>query len=114
MKRWWLVGMMMVGVLAQQTREPNKQDIAWACRLDNHAHECRCPAMVAEEQEAWIEHCKAMGPVGYEDCMAHTPSACSIVQKPDTKHPEHTCQRNCTVAVCRCHDGPMCVGPEVR
>ena len=98
-------------------RKPNKQDMAWACRLENKSHHCECPAMVAEVRDDIVEKCATLyggpGSKEYVKCLSQTPSECEIVQKPDTKHPEHTCSRNCTMAVCRCHDGPPCVGPTL-
>jgi hypothetical protein len=71
--------------------------------------------MVAEVVEAHIDHCKldTKNQKDFEACMNATPSDCTIVQKVDSKHPDHTCKRSCTKARCRCHDGPPCFGPSL-
>ena len=104
-----LLLLLPLGLLAQK---PNKQDIAWACGTKEHR--CSCPMMVGEVQSAWIKHCETGGPVGYDECMKNIPKDCDIIQKPDKIHPEHTCRRNCTTAVCRCNDeATICVGPTL-
>lgn len=99
------------------THDPEE---AWACRLGYKvgygadAHECKCPMMVQEAQEAHIDRCKGItDEKAYQECMNSIPGACDIVQKVDAKHPEHSCGRWCTKPVCRCHDGPVCHGDEI-
>jgi hypothetical protein len=98
-------------VPAVTTPDPDEH---WACKLGSY-HNCKCPAMVAEVVEAHIDHCKVdtKNQKDYEACMNATPDECTIVQKPDSKHEDHTCKRSCTKARCRCHDGPACFGPSL-
>ena len=117
MKRTILLALLATTILAQQGKTPTKMDMMWACRLENTSHPCRCPAMVAEERDKIVKDCgDRFGPGSkeYSKCMAeHNPSECEIVQHPDLAHPEHTCTRWCTTPVCRCHDGPPCVGKRL-
>ena len=87
----------------------------WICRIGS-AHDCHCPAMMAEAQEAGVKHCTDTSKTReeYVACLRKLPSNCDVIQKPDDNHPEHSCRRNCkAIAGCQCDDGPVCRGPQV-
>jgi hypothetical protein len=87
----------------------------WVCRIGS-PHDCHCPAMMAEEQDAAVKHCGDTSKTHeeYVACLGKVPSNCDVIQKPDEKHPEHSCRRNCkAIAGCQCDDGPICRGPQV-
>lgn len=102
--------------------EPNPEEY-WACgpntRQDRNGDHCHCPAMVAEVNNELAEACEnkygtGQGNKAYIDCLSKIPMTCDIVANADLKHPAHTCKRSCNKnAICRCHDGPACVGPPI-
>jgi hypothetical protein len=99
---------------AQQApaRDPEER---WICRIGS-AHNCHCPAMMSEVQEAGVKHCADTSKTHaeYVACLGKSPSNCDVIQKPDENHPEHSCRRNCkAIAGCQCDDGPVCRGPQV-
>lgn len=109
MKRLILSSIFILGCFAQ-TKSPEERG-AWACRTGTW-HNCKCPAMVAEAYEEATRACELEG--NKQACEDRKRGPCEVIQKPDTKHPEHTCGRSCTKAKCACHDGPMCEGPELK
>ena len=49
--------------------------------------------MVAEAQEAGVQQCArtTQSQKDYITCLSKLPNNCEIIQKADSKHPEHTC-----------------------
>jgi hypothetical protein len=121
-----LAGLVILGA-QQSSPEPKKAARAahqapahdpedrWICRIGS-AHDCHCPAMMAEAQEAGVKHCADTRETRdeYVACLGKLPSNCDVIQKPDDNHPEHSCRRNCkAIAGCQCDDGPVCRRPQV-
>jgi len=99
----------------QQQAPARDPEDRWVCRIGS-PHDCHCPAMMAEAQEAGVNHCAETSKTRqeYMACLGKLPSNCEVIQKADEKHPEHTCRRNCkAIAGCQCDDGPICRGPQV-
>jgi len=123
-----LIGLALILAAQQSTPKPKKPantpqqqapardpEDRWMCRFGS-PHDCHCQAMMAEAQEAGVKHCADTSKTHqeYVACLSKLPSNCDVIQKPDEKHPEHTCRRNCkAIAGCQCDDGPVCRGPQV-
>lgn len=119
MKRTLLVFALLGVALAQHPKkaptrpkeDPQERlDREWMCKIGS-MHNCKCPAMIAEVQDEAVKQCELS--TDYQACIAKLPQPCDIIQHADTKHPEHTCGRNCTKPRCGCWDGPACFGPQV-
>lgn len=120
--KWAALVLLLAGIVFGQKPgkakpKRNTQDdieAQWMCKIGSF-HDCRCPAMMAELQEEGVKHCADTSPThkDYVACLSKLPSNCEIIQKPDQKHPEHTCKRSCRKARCQCDDGPPCVGPSL-
>jgi len=118
MKRLTLVISIALVAFARQPKSKAKPapdpEARWMCRIGSY-HNCHCPAMIAEEHEAGVQQCArtTQSEKEYIACLSRLPGNCEIIQKADSKHPEHTCKRSCSHAKCQCWDGPPCEGPSL-
>ena len=123
MKRLILILLTSLVLVGQTTKAPPKHkaepkqeqptpdpEAKWMCHIGSY-HNCQCPAMVAERQDAHVAYCQTQK--DYDKCIAEMPAVCDIIKDIDPKHPEHNCKRNCTKPKCQCWDGPPCEAPAV-
>ena len=111
------------GSKSAKKKEPTKQsqpardpEDRWICRIGSY-HDCHCPAMWAEQEDAAIKKCADSSSTheAYVACLSKVPSHCEMIQVADTAHPEHTCKRTCkAMAGCQCDDAPVCKGPTLQ
>ncbi len=98
----------------------DQEETRWACgRNHNDPHRCKCAKMVQEFNDNVIDQCESQASdnKAYIECQKNLHKEyCEVIQKTDTKHPEHSCSRYCRKdrSACMCgNDEPTCFGPQI-
>lgn len=111
-----IIALSVAGQTPKTKGAPKKEpdpEARYICRIGSY-HNCQCPNMIAEVEEDAFRNCQlnSKSDKEYKECARKVPNSCEIIQKEDSKHPQHSCKRTCKKATCQCADTVPCTGPE--